>query len=74
MDEIVEIVARAIREGRKCGTEEEPLMVPCPFCMWTSDDRTSEHDETGCVWIAERVVAALEAAPLVSLRYGRWDD
>lgn len=57
---LVERIAQVIREGRQCGTKEEPLMVPCPFCRWGPDAQTDDHDETGCIWIAESVLTEIE--------------
>ena len=62
MNEMRERIARAVREGRRCGTASEPLMVPCPFCEWGPDKLTAEFDETGCLWIADDVLAAINAA------------
>lgn len=59
MNEMIERVARTIREGRQCGSREEPLHVPCPFCNWEPDERTPDHDETGCMWLARAAIAAM---------------
>lgn len=50
-------VAKAIREGRQCGTPQEPLTVPCPFCEWEPHEQ--DGSETGCVWLARAVIAAM---------------
>ena len=52
-----EIVARAMREGRACGWGP----VPCPFCLYDA----GAEDETGCIYLARSVLAALSAAGLV---------
>lgn len=59
---LLEQIARAIREGRQCGTRDAPLTVPCPFCHWGPDDLTPEWCETGCIWLAEAVLPIFRAA------------
>lgn len=61
MSEMVERVARAIREGRQCGTEQEPLTVPCPFCLWEAHE--TDGSETGCIWLARAAIAAMREPP-----------
>lgn len=52
--EIVEAVARAIRDGSRCGDPDSPF--PCPDC-----DRSFEGGN-GCLLIAHAAIAAYEAA------------
>jgi hypothetical protein len=59
MTEMIDRVARAIREGRRCGTPDEPLTVPCPFCEWAPDANSGTWDETGCIWLAREAIVAM---------------
>lgn len=64
MREMVERVARAIREGRQCSSDDGALMVPCPFCDWGPDKHTDVDDETGCIWLADAAIKTmLEPTP-----------
>lgn len=69
-------VAKAIREGRQCGTPQEPLTVPCPFCEW--EPHKQDGSETGCVWLARAAISAMreptEAMYLSALRITRDPD
>lgn len=54
-DEMTERVAKVLKAGRGCDNGD----VPCPFCLWPPDAHTKEFDETGCVWLAEAVLAEI---------------
>lgn len=58
MDELSELVARAIRDATNCGKNADGTerQFPCSFCHWKEAE-----EETGCISQAEAVIAALQA-------------
>jgi|GEM_PF-5489367 len=72
MSEMVERVARLLREARGC--EAPSIMqgdvIPCPFCRWGSDEDGKPHEETGCFWWAERIIEAMREPTEAMLEAG----
>ena len=52
----IEAIAEVLRVGRGCNYDA----IYCPFCRLAPDEHTKEHDETGCIWLAEAALAAIQ--------------
>jgi hypothetical protein len=60
-DETVDRVARLLRVARNCEAPStmEGDTIPCPFCHWGPDPGGNPHEETGCIWWAEKIIAEI---------------
>lgn len=47
----------ALKRGRGCDAGAQP----CPFCKWSPDELTPQHDETGCEWLLDAALSAFSA-------------
>lgn len=57
-------IARILRIARGCESAStvDDDTVPCSFCFWDAEDGMP-HDETGCYWFADQIIAAINAPP-----------